>query len=365
MLGLFPFESDEVYDEDHQFNRSDQVLLGADSTAFLIDQVLDGLERTRDCLFFLVGDNCPTNHRLADILSVPFIGCASHRMALEVKRFSSDTEVVLCKLDKLFTELRHVKNSIILKNISSLRPLKRNTTRWSSAIEMIRRHLQFLDNRIYGNFGPDVGQFVLSQNENAMVRQLARSYEDFNSVTKFLQGNGVSLYSARTAFNLLHEDYPGMVEHTSLTSSIVHSPTFEAAIVKILEGNEDRLSHNQRSAVVQFLKTNVGALDSQSPASPLSAKLAEVSSSSMLNSSRYIDLTFIPPTSNEIERLFSRAKLTVGCLRTRLSPFSLEKQLFLLNNKTHWSENTIKLIMLSHPYATVSQGARAADEDLD
>ncbi|KAL0217199.1 hypothetical protein RCL1_007682 [Eukaryota sp. TZLM3-RCL] len=186
MLGLFLFESDEVYDEDKRFNRSDHVLLGADSTAFIIDQFLDALERTRDSLFFLVGDNCRTNHRLADILSVPFIGCASHRMALEVKRFSNDTEAVLCKLDQLFCELRHVKNSITLKNITSLRPLKRNATRWSSAIEMIRRHLQFSDSRIYDNFGTDVGHYVLSQNENAMVRQLAKYYEDFDSVTKFL-----------------------------------------------------------------------------------------------------------------------------------------------------------------------------------
>ncbi|KAL0217072.1 hypothetical protein RCL1_007555 [Eukaryota sp. TZLM3-RCL] len=75
------------------------------------------------------------------------------------------------------------------------------------------------------------------------------------------------LCSAKTAFNLLHEDYPLMTEYTSLNSSIVHFPSFESAVVKILEGNEDTRSVHQRSAVAMILKTHEELLQPDFPTS--------------------------------------------------------------------------------------------------
>lgn len=43
---------------------------------------LEYYERSSDSLLFLVGDNCSTNRALATRLSVPLVGCASHRLNL-------------------------------------------------------------------------------------------------------------------------------------------------------------------------------------------------------------------------------------------------------------------------------------------
>ncbi|KAL0251489.1 hypothetical protein GEMRC1_000702 [Eukaryota sp. GEM-RC1] len=283
-------------------------------------------------------------------------------MALEVKHYSDEADNVLKKLDLLFRELRHVKNSLILRNLTELRPLKRNATRWSSAISMIRRHLKYLELQIYDHFGPDVGRYVLCFNDNVFVRQLSDAYGDFDSITKFLQNDGTSLSASKSAFSILHAKYVTMNTYTMYNppSSIVHSPHFENAIIKISEGNESCLTIHERNSVSRLLKedrplesaprlssspdTSISAPQmSSSPDNSISNQLKSIKDAP--SSSDYINFAFIPATSNALERLFSRSKLSGGCLRTRLSAESLEKQLFLLYNRSHWDENTIRTII--------------------
>ena len=54
---------------------------------------------------------------------------------------------------------------------------------------------------------------------------------------------------------------------------------------------------------------------------------------------------WIPTTSNICERLFSKAKLTVGLLRTSLSPFMLEMLLFLRLNRDLWDLHRVAKAM--------------------
>ncbi|KAL0228942.1 hypothetical protein GEMRC1_013562 [Eukaryota sp. GEM-RC1] len=321
MLGLLPFEADEVNTEETPFNRTGTVLFGSAESAEIIDIILSAVDRNRSHLLFLVGDNCSTNTRLADLLEIPFIGCASHRMALEVKHYSDEADNVLAKLDLLFRELRHVKNSLILRNLTELRPLKRNATRWSSAISMIRRHLKYLELQIYDHFGPDVGRYVLCFNDNVFVRQLSDAYGDFDSITKFLQKDGTSLSASKSAFSILHAKYVTMNTYTMYNppSSIVHSPHFENAIIKISEGNESCLTIHERNSVSRLLKedrplesaprlssspdTSISAPQmSSSPDNSISNQLKSIRDAP--SSSDYINLAFIPATSNALERLF-------------------------------------------------------------
>ncbi|KAL0239475.1 hypothetical protein GEMRC1_009583 [Eukaryota sp. GEM-RC1] len=70
------------------------------------------------------------------ILNVPFIA-TSHLFALDVLQFSDKADDDVLKLDKLSTELGHVKNSLVLPNLAALLPLKSNVSRWSSTVGMI------------------------------------------------------------------------------------------------------------------------------------------------------------------------------------------------------------------------------------
>ncbi|KAL0224801.1 hypothetical protein RCL1_002713 [Eukaryota sp. TZLM3-RCL] len=67
------------------------------------------------------------------------------------------------------------------------------------------------------------------------------------------------------------------------------------------------------------------------------------------NSSQYIDLNFIPCTSNYAERLFSRAKKVLGTFRHGLLPSSLEQQLFLLSNRNSLDVDLIEKILKDRP----------------
>ncbi|KAL0231783.1 hypothetical protein GEMRC1_011187 [Eukaryota sp. GEM-RC1] len=131
-------------------------------------------------------------------------------------------------------------------------------------------------------------------------------------------------------------------------SDLIHSPHFECGIVKIMEANEAGLNSEKKEAVKCFLKPNNDPPVSAS--STVKSKLKALSSTA--SCSRYVDLSWITATSNVVERLFSRAKLTVGCLRTRLTSESLEKQLFLLYNKSYWDEST-KSIICHRPFVQI------------
>ena len=62
-------------------------------------------------LIYLVADNAAVNTRLADLLGIPMIGCASHRFNLACKKYLESSENVLQKIQSLMTSLRQVKQA--------------------------------------------------------------------------------------------------------------------------------------------------------------------------------------------------------------------------------------------------------------
>ncbi|RHZ08556.1 hypothetical protein DYB37_012252, partial [Aphanomyces astaci] len=58
----------------------------------------------KQCVFF-VGDNCGVN-KLAELMSVSLIGCASHRLNLAVKAYTQQHVDELAKIQQLMIKLR-------------------------------------------------------------------------------------------------------------------------------------------------------------------------------------------------------------------------------------------------------------------
>ena len=96
-------------------------------------------------MIYLVADNAAVNTRLADLLVIPMIGCASHRFNLACKKYLESSEVVLQKIQFLMTTLRQVKQAGKLRTKTDLNPIIRNVTRWSSTFEMVKRFLRLLE----------------------------------------------------------------------------------------------------------------------------------------------------------------------------------------------------------------------------
>ncbi|KAL0231690.1 hypothetical protein GEMRC1_011094 [Eukaryota sp. GEM-RC1] len=358
LLSLFPFELDEVYDESSPF-KSSNVVFGAEQYKERIAIVLSAYDKTVDDLLFLVGDSCATNTRLADILCIPLIGCASHRFANEVKKFSGDLDPILKDIDDLFTQLRHIKNTLVLKTNTSLRPLRRNSTRWWSTIAMLKRFFQYIDRKSFDLFDESVTQFVPSFSEQQRLKTLMKQYETFHVLTLYLQRESIPLHQIHASLELFHQRFPTMNQYTSYPSSKQHSPVFESAIIKILNGHEDRLSTAEQTSVASFLKEDVEETDieeedgdnDENEESDVTNFEGALDSNGQPDkpTSKYIDLKWIPGTSNVLERLFSRAKHTLGDYRCSLSDSSLEQQLYLLYNRDLWNEDDVRKIISKRP----------------
>ncbi|ETL98242.1 hypothetical protein L917_04651, partial [Phytophthora nicotianae] len=88
-------------------------------------------KRVDDCLF-IVGDNCYTNQRLDNLLSVSLVGGASHRLNLAVQNFFREVSDDLDKVKSLMVKLKSLNQSSNLRFKAPLRPLLSQDTRWSS-----------------------------------------------------------------------------------------------------------------------------------------------------------------------------------------------------------------------------------------
>ena len=79
-----------------------------------IMHVLDMYDRSVDSVQCLIGDNCSTNKLLANLMQVPLVGCASHRLNLAVKKIYEDNIELIEKVDEIMANLNNLKNRIIL-----------------------------------------------------------------------------------------------------------------------------------------------------------------------------------------------------------------------------------------------------------
>ena len=123
----------------------------------------------------------------------------------------------------------------------------------------------------------------------------------------------------------------------------MHSPDFENGVVKIQGGVEDELTDAEKRAVKVFLieGEQIEAEDAQSEDLGFADQLLASSSSRKRGRARataYRDTRHVHPTTNAIERLFSRCKLNMTALRKKMDPDSLDMLMFLKANKELWPD---------------------------
>jgi hypothetical protein len=89
--------------------------LGADGHLIAIERFLPFFGKTIEGCRFIVGDNCSVNKRLATIISVPLVGCASHRLQLAVRDYLVPFEAALEEVQTLMRKLRTLKQAAKLR----------------------------------------------------------------------------------------------------------------------------------------------------------------------------------------------------------------------------------------------------------
>ncbi|DBA04520.1 TPA: hypothetical protein N0F65_011068 [Lagenidium giganteum] len=142
--------------------------------------------------------------------------------------------------------------------------------------------------------------------EQIHLRSLQNDLNGLDSVNKLLQNNETNLREVRAEFDGVIPDYPVIAKCLSADAEVVKFPDLENAIVKALQGHEtDKLSYAEQ----------------------------ELRSASQPNTSTYGDLSRIPPTSNVVERLFSKVGRIFSRDRRGIDACTMETLLFLRYNR--------------------------------
>ena len=131
-----------------------------------------------------------------------------------------------------------------------------------------------------------------------------------------------------------------MKNHLPENAAVVQSPEFERAIVVSCRG--EKLTFSQE----EIIKKYIFCSEEEEPMECSSSDdFATQVLSQGTTSAKTPVLTWVPPTSNLVERFFSQAKYFLSEYRSAISPQNLESQLFLHFNKKFWGPRTVQRII--------------------
>jgi len=180
---------------------------------------------------------------------------------------------------------------------------------------------------------------------------LCEHLKNLSSVMSSLQGNDRTLSDARILFDSVMAKYPSMHVYISTDADILHSPTFDSAIIKILRG-ESNLTEEEMASVTSLqvpLSEEQVPVQTNSPNIPGKSSFASMAFDSYkkkhLTNSQYTSPAFIPCSSAMVESLFSVAGHVFFSRRLGVSREHLEQQLFLKVNSDLWDLETVSVMV--------------------
>ena len=326
----------------------EETTLSSDEHCKLLEYVLELYGKNMSNIVAIIGDNVEMNKCLATNIGIPLVGCASHRFALAVKSYLTKFEPILDKINGLMGKLKTIKMRAKLGKLTHFHPVQRNETRWSSVAEMVDSYMKIKD--VLHHFKEEayiVGDLLDAKEELSLTLTNSK-IKIFESVTKALQSEAIYLASVRKLFDETMKKIPDFdKEHRYLCKnpSISKFPDFENAVVKILENREADLTDDEKEAVgaLQLEGEVNDEKENENPDDFATTLLKKRQKT--VNKSHYLDLRFIIPTSDIIERFFSSAGYASNDLRQRLVPATLEEQLFLKVNRRFWTQKTVNDVL--------------------
>ena len=171
---------------------------------------------------------------------------------------------------------------------------------------------------------------------------------------KLQEDKGVTVAHVRLLFDDLVSQFEGhtifsegMTKYLAATSKIVHSPSFENAVVKVQNGccanltvtEKDTLKNFKNSEITLAVSTPIDESVSFAERALFVAKIPR------MEDGKSHDLNWLPATSNICERLFSKSKYTLTRYRSHMTPFTFESSMFLHINRDFWDLELVSQIL--------------------
>jgi hypothetical protein len=355
LLAMAPLHStDAMTTEDES-----KIAHGAREHVLFIKTAIEKYSRSLQNVEYIVCDNCNVNKRMAKDLGVPMVGCASHRFNLAVQKFmNSGYKTVIDVVHKIMVKLKTLNNGVRLRTMTKLTPILFNATRWSSYYSMLKRFM-LLKGFLADFPAAEFRGLLPSLQQEHELTELLEHLKTFESVTKALQREAISMADVRTLFDELVDEYPGMKHHLAVDAAIVHSPSFEKAVVKVQRGK--RLATLETIALCNFERDVV----------PVPEVVVTDYATRVLKRARieqcdkYEDIVrHLPPTSNLVERFFSQAKFVLSPLRQKMLPANFEAVLYLKLNPAYWSADVVAdVVHQSHVNDETAEESATEDSD--
>eukprot|EP00171_Calliarthron_tuberculosum_P023317 IDg23317t1 len=284
----------------------------------------------------LISDNTSTNKRVSALSGIPMVGCCSHKLNLEVKEMIRHHADLSRTIDAVHDTMKaaksKLKNAAVLRNLTDLRPIMNNVTRWSSTFEMLRRFGRIHDELIVAsqNEESDIPIDCSVQFANKTVKYCSM-LKEINHVTKRLQTRAYTLASCRADLDTLIEvvsqaknnpmsPFYGCrlgEKYISNTSSIVADKYFEMGVVKIQMGKSIELTGREKSTAFAKKRKMENTGD------------------------EYVNCDFILGSIAEVERLWSVSKHILCVQRRGMTPQMFEALLFLKFNERLWDDQLV------------------------
>ena len=235
----------------------DETNLNADKHCRFIKWVVQDLygKNVETDVISIIGDNFEANKSIARKLGKTLVGCGSHRLNLAIKIIPAEHKIILDKVNTLMGKFENLILGTKLRKLTSLVPVQRNVTRWSSTFEMIKRYfeLKTLFSTIEND--PALAVYLPAPFENNLLENLLNQFTKLNSVNKAMQHVEITISDTRALFDEVIKSHPMTSKYLASDASIVFDVVFESAITKIQNKNE-RFMTKEEVLAVKMLKKN-------------------------------------------------------------------------------------------------------------
>ncbi|KAG2767838.1 hypothetical protein Pcac1_g20893 [Phytophthora cactorum] len=194
----------------------------------------------------------------------------------------------MARIHALMKHLSTIKCRAPLRKVTPLAPVMRNVTRWSSVFGMVERYnklhpaLLAMDHASMAKHG--IAHFLLTEEESTQAEELLENLFDFQEVSEARQDPTLTLVGVRCAFDWVVRQYPPMKERLASDAAVKVTPA----------------------------------------------------------RTKYMQVAWMLPTSNECERYFSQAKMVYTDMRKSMDVNTIEVLMFLACNRDSWDVGSVQ-----------------------